>query len=100
MVPPISLMPRPPERSALDRLLDGRADLGDVFGAAPPGASERVLLGIGRFLAARDDGAGMAHAAARRRRGAGNEGCDRLLRLFPRLDEIRGGDLGGTADLA
>ena len=46
----------------------------------------------------RDDGAGVAHAAARRRGLAGDEAHDRLLHVL--LDELRRSFLGGAADLA
>src|SRR5688572_27414493 len=53
-------------------------------------------------LAARDDGAGMAHAAARRRGAAGDEADGRLFAPALGLigEELRGILLGAAADLA
>ena len=65
---------------------------------ANAGGLERLdLLGRGA-LAARDDGAGVAHALAGRRRGPRDEAGDRLVHLL--LDEARGALLGAAADLA
>ena len=51
------------------------------FGDRDARRAHRLDLVLGGALAAGDDGAGMAHAAARRRRAAGDEADHRLLRL-------------------
>src|SRR5690606_5428806 len=56
-------------------------------------------LVVGGVLAARDDGAGMTHPAARRRRAPGNEAGDRLRRALG-LVVLGALDLGVAADLA
>ena len=63
-----------------------------------PAASKAGDLVRGRAAAAGDDGAGVAHAAARRRRLAGDEGDDRLVHVV--ADELRRLLLGRAADLA
>src|SRR5689334_10003613 len=59
-------------------------------------------LVLGSALAAGDDGAGMAHAASRRRRAAGDEADHRLLAAFFCFagDEFGRLFLGRAADLA
>ena len=56
-----------------------------------PGGFHRLDLVVGAALAARDDGAGMAHAAARRRGAPGDEARDGLLAALFRLvlEELR-----------
>src|SRR5208282_1934961 len=72
-----------------------RRRIGDGYAGAP----HRLDLVAGLALAARDDGAGMAHAPPRRSRDAGDEADDRLLRPAA-LQEVRRLLLGRAADLA
>jgi hypothetical protein len=69
-----------------------------LFTTRDAGGAERGHLLGRRALAAGDDRAGVAHAAARRRRLAGDEADDRLLE--PARDELGGLFLGAAADLA
>src|ERR1700730_15452603 len=77
------------------RATEGRRGVGD----SDAGALHRLDLVSGRAGAAGDDGAGMPHAPARRRGGAGDEADHRLLGLAA-LHEVRGLFLGRAADLA
>ena len=63
-----------------------------------PASAQRLHLGRGGALAARDDGAGVAHLLAGGRGDAGDVGRHRLGHL--RLDELGGLLLGRAADLA
>src|SRR5689334_23039732 len=60
--------------------------------------AQRRDLVVGAALAAADDGAGVAHAAAGRGGDARDEGGERLLHV--QLREARGVLLGAAADLA
>src|SRR5258705_52938 len=81
------------------KLSQNRTEAGRRIGDGDAGAPHRLELVAGAALAARDDGAGVAHAAARRRGHPGDEADDRLLDLV-RAQELRGILLGGAADLA
>ncbi len=74
------------------------AEIGRRLHGACAGLVERAELVGRRALAARDDGAGMAHALARRRRDAGDVGHHGLGHVP--ADEIGRGFLIGAADLA
>ena len=89
-----------PTRAALPQRLSpsvspsSAGDLDDV----DPGRLHRRHLLRRRALAAGDDGAGVAHAASRRRGAAGDEADDRLLEVG--LDALGRVLLGVAADLA
>ena len=87
---------------AVQKLFQRRAELRWAWGDGNSSRFHRRDLALGVALAARDDRAGMAHAAARRRRAAGDEADDRLLAPALRLvgEELRGVFLGAAADLA
>src|SRR5690606_34802410 len=87
-------VPRYPSEHALEKL----AHLGRVLGDLDAtGFHHRQLL-LGGALATGDDGAGMAHALARRGGDAGDEADHRLLHV--RLDPVGGFFLVAAADLA
>ena len=75
-----------------------RAHLGRARGDAHAGGFEGGDLVGGRAAAAGDDGAGVSHAPARRRRLAGDEGDHRLGHVL--ADELGRLLLRGAADLA
>src|SRR5262249_31894368 len=85
--------------ASFHRLPHRGAERGRRFGDRDPGRAHRLELGSGGALTARDDGAGMAHAAARWRRRARDEAHHRLLRLRL-LVELGAVLLGRAADLA
>ena len=74
------------------------AEIGRRLHGARAGLVERAVLVRRGALAARDDGARMAHAFAGRRGHAGDVRDDRLGDVL--ADEIRGGFFIGAADLA
>ena len=74
------------------------AALGRVLRHRDAGGRQRVHLGLGRPLGARDDGAGVAHLATRGRGDTGDVGRHRLRHVI--LDELGGALLLGTTDLA
>ena len=86
---------------ARDRLVDQVAHLRRRVGDLDTGVLERLDLGIGAARLARDDGARVAHASARRRRHARYERDDRLglgalvvlLQVLGRLLLSRAADL-------
>ena len=84
---------------AFQRRDDGFADVGDGVGDFDADGVQRFDLVRRRAFAAADDGASVAHALARRRLAAGDEGRDRLVRhvLF---DPFRSVFFGRAADLA
>src|SRR5687768_4592968 len=88
--------------SAAQKLGEGGAELRWAWGDANSSLLHRRDLVLGPALAARDDGAGMAHAAARRRGAAGDEADGRLAAAGPGLvlQEHSGVLLGRAADLA
>src|SRR6056297_1327905 len=93
--------PAPPDASP-DRFEHGLAEAGGAVGHHDPGRAHRLDLVVGAALAARDDGAGVAHAAARRRGAPGDEAGNRLLAalLGLVLEELRGVLFRRAADLA
>jgi hypothetical protein len=76
----------------------GGAEVRGGLGDRDAGGAERVELGLGGALAARDDGAGVAHPLARGGGDAGDEADDGLLDVG--LDEGGAVFLGRAADLA
>src|SRR6202008_4491405 len=80
----------------------GLSEPGGRGRAGNAGRFHRGGLGAGIALAAGDDGAGMAHAAAGRRGDAGDEADHRLLAAAFGLvlEELGGVFLGRAADLA
>ena len=79
-------------------MFDRRADLSWILDDFDPSRFQRFHLFGCRPLAAGDDGAGMAHAASRRRGDTGDEADHRLLHVL--LDELGGFFFRITADLA
>src|SRR5579875_1270517 len=77
---------------------DGFADFRGRLHDVDAGGGEGLHLFGGGALSARDDGSGVAHAAARRRGLAGDEADDRLLHVV--FDILGGSFFGGTADFA
>ena len=76
----------------------GLADVGRVAGDVMAQLFHGVHLGAGGIGLAGDDGAGVAHAAARRRGDTGHEANQRLTQIFP--GPAGGGDFLRSADLA
>mmetsp|Transcript_11109 Transcript_11109/g.26212 ORF Transcript_11109/g.26212 Transcript_11109/m.26212 type:complete len:306 (+) Transcript_11109:112-1029(+) len=81
------------------RLHHGGAQLGRRVRHPDSGCLQGFDLVLGRALAARDDGAGVAHAAPRRGRDARNEGHHGLVRAVL-LNPVCRLLFRGTADLA
>src|SRR6185312_6584158 len=75
------------------------AQRGGAFGDVDASGAHRIHLGGGGIVSAADDGAGMAHAPARRRGGASDEADSGLLYLLTG-EEVRRVDLAVAADLA
>ena len=81
-----------PRLTPSQQLLQRLAQLRWAWATRDSSRFHRRDLALGIALAARDDRAGMAHAAARRRGAAGDEADDRLLAPALRLV---GEELGG-----
>src|SRR5260370_15802980 len=77
---------------------ESRAEVRGRFHSADAGCSHRGVFILGSALAAADDGAGMAHAAPRRSRLAGDKADDRLFHID--LDPLGGALFGVAADFA
>ena len=71
-----------------------------AVGDQEAGRFHRFDLGFGRAFAAGDDRAGMAHAAARRRRDAGDEADDRVSCFLAFLKNSARFFFGAAADFA
>src|SRR5690606_22247797 len=84
--------------SAVEHLGDRRAQVTGRLHGGHARLLQRGELALGRARAARGDRAGVAHALARRRAGAGDEADHRLGHVLG--DELRGLFLGAAADLA
>src|SRR5882724_8596676 len=77
---------------------DGGTHIRRSFNAADAGGGHRGVLVLCGALAAADDGAGVAHTAARRRGLASDEADDGLLHVC--FDPFRGAFFGAAADFA
>src|SRR5690606_115486 len=86
----------------LEQRIQRGAELAWRGGDADAGVFHGGDLVLGAALAARNDGAGVAHAAAGRGGAAGDEADHRLAAAAPGLvlDELCGLFLGAAADLA
>src|SRR6056297_606201 len=92
----------PGDWSALDRGENGLAQGGGAVGDGDPGGFHRLDLVVSAALATGDDGARMAHAAARRRGAPGDEARGGFPAALLALggEEFGGVFLGGAADFA
>lgn len=83
----------------LHGLQHGSSQLGRRSDNVHTSSGQSLELGSGSTLAARDDGAGMAHASAGRGRGTGDEGDDGLVGVTVGLQPLSSILLGRATNL-